>query len=116
MRLIDADALKSYLYKQPRRYVKSKDGDWQNEGYTCDDVFFAIDKQLTAVLDADPVKHGHWIYDKLYCKWKCSVCGRSPSNNKDGSGNGYVQRCDELWDYCPHCGAKMDEEEKHATD
>lgn len=49
-----------------------------------------IDKMPT--IDAVPVVHGHWIgsdYDK------CSLCG-----------------CMELGRtyYCPHCGAKMDEE------
>lgn len=104
MRLIDADALKSYLYKQPRRYVKSKDGDWQNEGYTCDDVFFAIDKQLTAVLDADPVKHGYWtnagVNNECFWLMQCSVCRGLASQVAEHF----------VYGFCPHCGAKMDEE------
>ena len=105
-RLIDADALKSYLYEQPRRYVKSEDGDWQNEGYTCDDVFFGIDKQPTV----DHVKHGHWIIvdwrksDGVYPNQgkKCSCCFKTYHTTQvpfDAN-------------YCPNCGSKMDEEDK----
>lgn len=50
--------------------------------------------------DAKPVRHGHWdiIYnDNIPYAYRCSLCGRTRIDN----GN-----------YCPHCGAKMDEVEK----
>ena len=42
------------------------------------------------------IEHGHW--DDIYGVkgiWCCSCCDRS---------------VDKQWDYCPYCGAKMDEE------
>lgn len=46
--------------------------------------------------DAVPVVHGHWIEDITYDLQrviKCSVCNR---------------KYNELSNFCPHCGAKMD--------
>lgn len=54
-------------------------------------------------IEAEPTRHGHWIY-KEYCFptaiafYKCSVCGFTCGFDADN--------------YCPHCGAKMDEEKK----
>jgi len=74
---------------------------WGNENLTLIDARKTIDElsDIPAV-DAVPVVHGHWIY-----KWNpyfkvelpyCSVCEKaSPSISKT--------------DYCPHCGAVMDE-------
>ena len=50
------------------------------------------------MIEAEPVRHGHWIYketdypvaDAFYI---CSECGYSP---------GF-----EINNYCPYCGAKM---------
>ena len=48
-------------------------------------------------VDAEPVRHGRWIVqDDTFTRFICSECG---TNNQDGVGN-----------YCPYCGAKMDEE------
>ena len=49
--------------------------------------------------DAEPVKHGHWGEEWFGHENKivCSVCGCF---------------ADKWTDYCPHCGAKMDEVEK----
>lgn len=56
-------------------------------------------KKRVPTIDAEPVKHGHWIYEPkdaiemMFTLPKCSECGAESS---DG-GN-----------YCPNCGAKMD--------
>lgn len=61
----------------------------------CDNEFdciFVVDKAPT--IDAVPVRHGHWI-DGICGAYKiCSVCD---------------QISDFDFDYCPNCGAKMDE-------
>ena len=44
---------------------------------------------------------GIWIW-KTYVWW-CSECGKNPTK-----GTGYVQKAEELFDYCPHCGARME--------
>lgn len=47
--------------------------------------------------DAEPIVHGHWVkrYKSKY--YHCSVCG------------GLVE---DEWHNCPHCRAKMDEEQR----
>ena len=47
-------------------------------------------------VDAEPVRHGHWIEAK-YPLFTCSECGATYQD----IGYGY--------NYCPNCGAKMDE-------
>ena len=48
-----------------------------------------------------PVVHGHWIrQDESFTRFKCSnpECG--------------IENCSGFENYCPNCGAKMDEEVK----
>ena len=52
----------------------------------------AIDAIVENAPTVDPYKHGHWITDMSGC-W-CSVCN---------------EYSDYSTDYCPNCGAKMDE-------
>ena len=48
-------------------------------------------------------KTGKWIHK--HCVWFCSKCGENPTK-----GHGYVQGHDELYDFCPNCGAAMNQE------
>ena len=49
-------------------------------------------------VDAEPVRHGHWIYTPTEpLGYVCSECGKSSCG----------------FTYCPNCGAKMDEEVKN---
>lgn len=61
-------------------------------------------------VDAEPVKHGHWIDTPLdrYKKFesKCSECGWHGISNYDSYVDVYE------FEYCPYCGAKMDGEEQ----
>jgi len=45
--------------------------------------------------DVVEVRHGRWEYNVFF--WTCSKCGNDASAD---------------WDYCPHCGARMDEVEE----
>ncbi len=61
-----------------------------------------VDVQLGRMTAADvaPVVHGHWIrQDESFTRFKCSnpECG--------------IENCRGFENYCPNCGAKMDEEE-----
>lgn len=50
-------------------------------------------------LSEEPIKHGHWdeiVNQGMYC----SECHNYFS---------FDDNCTEEFDYCPHCGAKMDE-------
>lgn len=56
------------------------------------------------------MEHAHWIFKQLdnFRKFEniCSNCKWSVIDNYDS----YVDI--DNFNYCPHCGAKMDEEEK----
>lgn len=84
-RLIDADALKNDILKSA---VMIDDRGIQT-GYEI--AIELIKRQPT--IDAEPVCHGKWTVTPIYIK--CSECGESfmliPQN------------------YCPNCGARMDE-------
>lgn len=45
-------------------------------------------------VDAEPIRHGHWIYQDTWGNFVCSTCG-----------GGAVRK----YPYCMWCGAKMDE-------
>lgn len=72
-------------------------------GY-CELAFRAADiiEQLVKERDAEPVIHGHWINrrNSVYC----SRCGKGYRN-----GVGTISALNH--NYCPNCGAKMDEED-----
>ena len=50
--------------------------------------------------DVAPVRHGRWL--DMETEPKCSVCGKYSANDKYATI---------YYAYCPHCGAKMYEEE-----
>lgn len=65
------------------------------EAISCDYHFF---KNLPTV-DAEPVRHGHWGVIAVGINFNtdrlCSHCKKEIKSN--------------YWNYCPNCGAKMDE-------
>lgn len=87
MRLIDADMLAFYV-RQHWEELYPKDG-------------AMIDAILVAkTVEVEPVRHGHWKESGT-----CSVCGKKAIKK-------IIFDDEMLWedeyDYCPHCGAKMD--------
>ena len=64
------------------------------------------------IADVEPVRHGRWEYigenstGKIF---RCSACKFPHNPNKRDIG---LIRVDEKPNYCPNCGAKMDEEVK----
>ena len=91
MRLIDADKLLQEKWK-----VETKDM-WHMT--VIEDVVSTIDIEKAPTVDAEPVRHGHWVEAK-YPLFTCSECGAIYQD----TGYGY--------NYCPNCGAKMDGERK----
>lgn len=79
MRLIDAELLK--------RHLDMPDCMMPQRG-----IIEAIDREPTI----DPIKHGHWTAeeDSYMSWWICSNCNTHEMMKSD---------------YCPDCGAKMDE-------
>lgn len=66
------------------------------------DLIDTIKKQHTA--DVQEVKHGHWIEQKnsVDLRISCSVCGYCYTEADTSS--------EERFNFCPSCGAKMDED------
>ena len=95
MRLIDADILADRLDAIAYH-------DWnQGTSVSWADAFKVAAEIVRneRVIDAEPVKHGHW--KKTITWWiYCSVCGSEPPSE-----------CNIPTPYCPWCGAKMDEDE-----
>lgn len=53
-------------------------------------------------IEAKPVVHAHWVWDKKNKCWSCSACEGTDSNNYS---------CISVDSkYCPNCGAQMDED------
>ena len=95
-RLIDADELLKHAYDS---------GAWKD----AETGFHQRVVDIEDIEDApivDTVKHGHWeIIQKYYME--CSVC-KTRIDKRD-----LEWAMDVDADYCPHCGAKMDEEVKN---
>lgn len=88
-RLIDADALME-IYA---RYEFTSD---------MGDAMEILDNAPT--VDAVQVRHAHWIWkgDEGDSRFMCSECKCKE----------YVPTCmgvPDIWEYCPNCGARMDE-------
>jgi len=100
-RLIDAHDLWAHIYKLS---VKHRWKDRTNIAFSkCLDTI-----QFFPTVEAEPVRHGHWInhFDDLFpmeSTVECSICGEKEWMMTIINHN-----------YCPNCGAKMDEEEKDA--
>ena len=98
MRYIDVDGVISTIEEVwQRKYVKC--------GYPpLGDVYRMIMKRLKSAPTADvvEVRHGRWTLHKDG-SGTCSECGTTQKN---------VWDCDSWQNYCGHCGAKMDGEQK----
>ena len=73
----------------------------QHYDYWSDEYYVTVrDIENAPTVDAEPVKHGHWIND-FSSPLKCSSCGIVSKANE------FTLRRD--FKFCPYCGAKMDE-------
>lgn len=106
MRLIDADALREVMYHE----AFEKDTDMQRWDSGCWIRYKMFENAIDAAptIEADPVKHGHWeektVINCNVDEWqsaRCSSCGRYHTTP-------YLYYFANF-DYCPSCGAKMDE-------
>ena len=90
-RLIDADALNL-------DYEVDMADDWKTAHEMANIVKYA------PTVDAVPVRHGKWIYNKSDRSINCSECGA------DMPYKYYYGYTDWISNYCPQCGARMDKQ------
>ena len=88
--------------KNQRYYQTDNLDDVYEQGW--DDALNAIEKMPKS--DVVPIVHGRWICTNIaYGEYKCSVCEGMDTDCSDCYSNHNV--LDQ--EYCPWCGAKMDE-------
>lgn len=98
MRLIDADALPVRRLTVIKRVIKDR---LRREYCLVDAVLYEAIKNAPAI-DAEPVQHGRWIKKDAMDEWygpvvKCDLCGEMV--------------LDMAFEFCPYCGAKMEQPE-----
>lgn len=98
MRLIDADKLEDILVNHGFCYCNESD---YSDGVASGFLLARDDVKEAPTIEAEPVRHGKWIVDvedwRHQIEWfKCSQCDFPTST---------------AYNYCPHCGAIMDENE-----
>ena len=105
-RLIDADALIPLIQKDKIEgenldIIKALGNGLQAEtlNQACDRHIKIINSLPT--IQAEPVRHGEWLWDDHYGHYKCSECKDFyPHNTTVILNNGFK--------FCPNCGLKMD--------
>lgn len=109
MTLIDADKFLGELYDEHDRHIE----DMLKSAYASWTYRWIKELYLSQpIVDAAPVRHGHWVSltDCSNAGVYCSVCNKkvykedyAPCNKKNKLRS----------NYCPNCGAKMDESEEN---
>ena len=94
MRLIDKKELKewieSWFTKNKYYHPYSK-----SNNIPIDELYDILEQMPT--IEAEPIRHGKWIGDDL-----CSCCGNITEVYEEYNAREF--------EYCPHCGARMDGE------
>lgn len=83
---------------------------WDNGEFIEKDIDFDRIAESLIANGVTVVRHGQWIYNVESGEYVCSACGKNAlSFRKDTFYNvDLYETC--LTDYCPNCGARMDEE------
>ena len=79
-------------------------GEWQfANGFNLGIVASVVETKHASTVNTEPVKHGCWIGEsQTKGVFKCSVCRHYLDFDGVNAGRGSAN-------YCPNCGAKMDE-------
>ncbi|MBQ0088699.1 MAG: hypothetical protein KBT27_05155 [Prevotellaceae bacterium] len=104
MRLIDADELFKELSEKGKEFYEYELFD-SAYGISCAKTIVFV----SPTIDAKPIRHGRWINvsaTKRERIFKCSVCRNTLDFDGVNAGRGDAN-------YCPNCGAKMDEKENN---
>ena len=79
-------------------FLMGEDGEYDHYTSGFDEAVTRVENFPAA--DVAPVRHGRWIEQEKYTfgtMYDCSICGDRILDNGHS------------WNYCPNCGAKMDE-------
>lgn len=91
------------------RRENAKDALQEKVFHNLTDEFYGAMQAIDELPSADvaPVVHAHWVHDfidancncgvEIHCGWVCSNCN-------------WYAKMESKTNYCPDCGAKMDEE------
>lgn len=98
MRLIDADALEDVLVNHGFCYCGENE---YNDGVADGFLLARDDVKEAPTIDAEPIRHGKWTITEVFDfkNMTCSSCGWLYE---------YHAGMEEEWNYCPHCGARME--------
>lgn len=113
-RYIEADELEAF-FAHARRNIDKKQPDF----FTRDSLLLNAEQMTHSMPTADvqKVKHGKWIKipsatHKDICFYDCSLCKHSLRKETDKALVDYIEWNGGVNLYCPHCGAKMDGDDK----
>ena len=110
MRLIDAEDIKDYWVESEcskEEFIKENlpdDADYSEYSDFFDKVLQAFKNVVdtSTTIDAEPIVHGHWIWNEDLHRYECSVChGECATSFTENPL---------FKPFCGECGAKMDEE------
>ena len=104
MRPIDADILRERL--QDLAYDDWNQGIIKSFADACNEIIEIVEEQ--PAVNAVPVRHGKWLPKHHYIAGHEFVSGHICSECGDDAMN--AEGDEFLTDYCPWCGARMDEE------
>lgn len=107
MRLIDADALQAQIQQDYDLFV---DSTYLPDKARRDELSNVLARIVNApTIEAEPVRRGKWLphpTDRDYDV--CSACGSGTRKRTHGYENGLRWDTEEVYQYCPRCGAKME--------
>ena len=97
MRLIDADKLDAEMYHKSFEVDDGRNV-W-NSGLWIRYKIFEETLRDAPTIDDVPARHGRWIWNDYggFGNYHCSECRK-------------ICICNGDYDYCPNCGARMDDE------
>lgn len=102
MRMIDADALKKEM-------LETYEHEYPTASGAFDEFASRIVPNIISnapIIDAEPVRHGHWIYNKDTGEIRCNLCNALVGVTMYSDD---VEPIAEVENFCFNCGAKMDE-------
>ena len=107
---INRESLKERFRKRLNWLKKDIHDEYSSVLYDCCEYDTKLIDEITAA-DVAPIVHGRWELEyETYGKMRCSVCKKEALIEKAIDDVGvttiYVDS-----NYCPNCGAKMDEKE-----